>query len=428
MPLKHQVTVTGVKLARTDWEDVDTHQLVGQATGDIIYATSATDLSRLAIGANGQVLGIVGGLPAWGDSINGFAITNDGTKTTLLGTVGDYIRIGDAAGTSHGLASEDDLMVSGKFEVDGPAYCDNTLNVKSTFDAEWTAYFRLGIIMYSTQSIDAGASAGHYTTLDAFDTGNAMVEVARWQGAADPYFSTGGGQEFKFYNSGVATFGAVTLGATVTLNGQAFDAGAVDAIITTTGTLHGLMITNSNSSHGPTIIFDHAHSTPTIGTYSMAIRGLGYDGAAVDNWVWSQFLAVYDNVGNGTEANHFEWSLTTAGAVNVAMTLTGAGGLGVDADIGTADDPVALFDKYDDALVLKQGIQQRNLALLVDIGVFSRKDTGSGYMMNVQPMTRLLAGGIYQNRAMLDDTVEEVTALRNRVEGLESELAEIRAN
>ena len=34
------------------------------------------------------------------------------------------------------------------------------------------------------------------------------VEVARAQGAADPYFSIGGSQEFKFYNSGTALFGA----------------------------------------------------------------------------------------------------------------------------------------------------------------------------------------------------------------------------
>ena len=104
------------------------------------------------------------------------------------------------------------------------------------------------------------------------------------------------------------------------------------------------------------------------------------------------------------------------GTINQAMTLSGAGGLSVDADIGTADDPVALFDKYDDALALRNGIQQRNHALLVEMGVFTRKETGSGYMMNIQPMTRLLAGGIYQNRAYIE-------SLEQRIVDLEADLA-----
>ncbi len=50
--------------------------------------------------------------------------TNDGTVTSLKGTVGDYWRIGDAAATSHSLASEDDLMISGQLEVKGSAFFD----------------------------------------------------------------------------------------------------------------------------------------------------------------------------------------------------------------------------------------------------------------------------------------------------------------
>ncbi|KKL86541.1 hypothetical protein LCGC14_1943660, partial [marine sediment metagenome] len=45
------------------------------------------------------------------------SISNDGTKTTLMGLAGDYWRIGDNAVTGHNLNSEDDLMVTGEFEV-----------------------------------------------------------------------------------------------------------------------------------------------------------------------------------------------------------------------------------------------------------------------------------------------------------------------
>ena len=66
-------------------------------------------------------------------------ISNDGTKTTLLGLTGDYWRIGDAVETSFGLASANDLLVTGKFEVQGATYHTGTINIGSA-----TIYGRTG--------------------------------------------------------------------------------------------------------------------------------------------------------------------------------------------------------------------------------------------------------------------------------------------
>jgi hypothetical protein len=46
------------------------------------------------------------------------------------------------------------------------------------------------------------------------------------------------------------------------------------------------------------------------------------------------------------------------------------------------------------------------------MGILDRKgkDDGSGYMMKVQPMVKLLAGGIYQTRARVDDLVEVIVS------------------
>jgi hypothetical protein len=54
------------------------------------------------------------------------------------------------------------------------------------------------------QRIAAPGSDDEYTMIKAQDNGVGLVEVARFAGAADPYFSMGGSQEFKFYNSGDA--------------------------------------------------------------------------------------------------------------------------------------------------------------------------------------------------------------------------------
>lgn len=70
------------------------------------------------------------------------SISNDGTKTTLMGLAGDYWRIGDAATTQVSLASEDALMVSGDLEAyanvylvsggTGSVFINETTNTKMT--------------------------------------------------------------------------------------------------------------------------------------------------------------------------------------------------------------------------------------------------------------------------------------------------------
>ena len=55
---------------------------------------------------------------------DGISVSNDGTKTTIAGTAGDYNRIGNAGVTDHSLNSEDDLLITGELEVDGDAAFD----------------------------------------------------------------------------------------------------------------------------------------------------------------------------------------------------------------------------------------------------------------------------------------------------------------
>ena len=59
-----------------------------------------------------------------------FDLSNDGTKSTILGLSGDYWRIGDNAVTGHNLNSEDDLMVTGEFEVKVDSFFDGQIYLK----------------------------------------------------------------------------------------------------------------------------------------------------------------------------------------------------------------------------------------------------------------------------------------------------------
>ena len=90
---KHKAV--GTSLSEQEWTGVDTHQLDQQATGDLIYALSPTQLSRLGIGSTGQLLGISGGVPAW----ETYAGTTDiGT----VGTIGTGVWEGTEIGATFG--------------------------------------------------------------------------------------------------------------------------------------------------------------------------------------------------------------------------------------------------------------------------------------------------------------------------------------
>ena len=90
----------------------------------------------------------------------GLQFTNDGTKTTILGIAGDYIRIGDAGTTAHSLASEDDLMVTGKLEVKAQSYFELTMALKehnSLLQLNTSASGAAGIVGFVLEHADTNA-------------------------------------------------------------------------------------------------------------------------------------------------------------------------------------------------------------------------------------------------------------------------------
>lgn len=105
----------------------------------------------------------------------GLVFSNDGTKTTILGIAGDYLRIGDAGTTSHTLNSEDDLLVTGKLEVDGVAYFGyglqftNTGQVYAVNDDVGFGFGAGGTVLVKWETADGNANELHF----ALPTGGA---------------------------------------------------------------------------------------------------------------------------------------------------------------------------------------------------------------------------------------------------------------
>ena len=55
----------GTELTQAEWEAVGTHVIDSQAKGDIIYASSPSQLSRLGIGSDDDRLEVATDVPAW---------------------------------------------------------------------------------------------------------------------------------------------------------------------------------------------------------------------------------------------------------------------------------------------------------------------------------------------------------------------------
>jgi len=182
------------------------------------------------------------------------------------------------------------------------------------------------ITIADTKAINTGVEDDDYLTIGADDTGVGIVEVARAQGAADPYFSTGGSQEFKFYYSGAALFGSVVTTDAATMeigNAGVIKSGATAAdtlllaandttLITLTTGAPDTMTLGAFLADGAIDFSDEAMTNVNID--SGAIGGVTLDGTITVGEIGIQLDSVI-----GTNQ---QWSgITTAGTLGATVAL-----------------------------------------------------------------------------------------------------------
>jgi hypothetical protein len=100
----------------------------------------------------------------------------------------------------------------------------NTLTLGTTLTGADKPFTGLGDFTFTDGSIIATATSDSATVIfkatDDDGAALAQLEVMRLVGANDPYVAFGGSQQFKFYNGGTATFGAITLAGAVSGGAQ----------------------------------------------------------------------------------------------------------------------------------------------------------------------------------------------------------------
>ena len=126
---------------------------------------------------------------------------------------------------------------------------------------------------------------------------------------------------------------APTLGGTLTINGQVFNAGAGNCQINSTGAYGGLTIqTTQDTSFGVFVVTKHISASPAQNDAILIWQGNGKNDAAQDV-VYCDMRMEIEAVTDGTEAGRFAWYPKTGGGENLAMTLSGAGALWIDSSL-----------------------------------------------------------------------------------------------
>ena len=132
-----------------------------------------------------------------------------------------------------------------------------------------------------------------------------------------------------------------------------------------------------------------------------------HDDAPTNRQVMS-YDVQWTDASTGSYASDLELFLSVGAAANKALTLSGGGQLGLDLDSSLGSDTNAdeIFDHLDDAIELARmshdPVAFRRRMVAEGIFVEDPEVIRSGHMMLVQPMMKLMCGGIYQNRWRMD--------------------------
>jgi hypothetical protein len=115
MPTGKTVTVGSNALISGDKLQASLLAIASQATGDLLYATSATAFGRLGIGTAAQCLVVSGGIPAWGSCAGGLpdpvTVAHGGTGLTTLTAHALYVGNGASNPTALTVGSTNQVLL-----------------------------------------------------------------------------------------------------------------------------------------------------------------------------------------------------------------------------------------------------------------------------------------------------------------------------
>jgi hypothetical protein len=103
----------GTELTQAEWEAVGTHVVANQAVGDIIYASTTSQLSRLGKGADNTVLRLASSIPEWSATLAGLTLTTPTISSTGFANANHAHAASNSGGTVAASALSGTSLASG---------------------------------------------------------------------------------------------------------------------------------------------------------------------------------------------------------------------------------------------------------------------------------------------------------------------------
>ena len=144
----------GTEITQAEYEGTAGHVFNSQATGDIMYASSSSQLTRLGIGSTGAVLTVTGGVPAW-----------DTTWTPtghLIPATDDSYDLGSASAAWQDLFLEGDITLTDAGTI---ATSAGALTITSAAAATWSTSSG-ALTVTSGAALNLNPTAGSAIVLD----------------------------------------------------------------------------------------------------------------------------------------------------------------------------------------------------------------------------------------------------------------------
>jgi hypothetical protein len=188
----------GTELTQAEWEGIGTHVVANQAIGDLIYASSTSQLRRLGISGTGTyILSISGGVPVWAapaaaaaGSLTGSTLASGVTASSLtsVGTIATGVWQGTDVGVAYGGTGVSTLTSNAVLTGNGASAITAEANL--TFDGSTLTVTADVIIAGTTPTLTIG-DAGTENTALVFDGNEVDFHIGLQDSSNDLLFGTG---------------------------------------------------------------------------------------------------------------------------------------------------------------------------------------------------------------------------------------------
>jgi hypothetical protein len=281
----------GTELTQTEWEAVGAHVFANQAAGDIMYASTTAQLSRLAKGADNTVLHLASGIPAWSATLAGLTFTTPTISSTGFANANHAHAASNSGGTVAASALSGTSLASGVVTTSATTVGTIATGVWQGTDVG-VAYGGTGVSSLTANGVLVGNGASAIGSIDMSTKGHVLIG----DGSGNPQMlGVGTNNHVMTADSGETTgvkWAAPAAAAAGSLTGSTLASGVVTTSATTVGVLNAGSITSGFGT------IDVGSSSIAAGSFDASNGNLTNVGASGDGWT-SDTLTM---IGSGTFA------------------------------------------------------------------------------------------------------------------------------